>query len=246
MRRYLWVIFSGWLLCVISLPSMASITVNSKPLSFTNNETLYVRLSADNVNRIAVKNDAITHNLCPQNLCAAQAHPDDASGGIYVSLLQSLPFTLQIATKAGRHVALQVIPTKGIGKTIILNPLTPVMKVSLFKHSQYTTLLTQLSNAMLNHRSMNGVSMTAVNNADRIPFYGAGYLQIKTIWQGDGLTGIEYRFHNRSKHMLTLSPSYFYKTNQRIASIALARQRVLPHAQTSVYVIKTAKGGYDE
>ena len=223
---------------MMSTSVLASTGLKAKLLNFVNNETLYVRLSADNVNRIAVKNDAITHNLCPQNLCSAKAHTDDAPGGIYVSLLQPVPFTLNIATKSGRHVALQVIPTKGIGKTIILNPLTPEMKTSPFKHAPYTAVLTQLSHAMLDHRAMKGVSMMAVTKADRLPFYGVGYLQVTTIWRGDDLTGIEYQFHNRSKRTLVLSPSIFYKAHQHIAAIAIARQRVLPHAQIAVYVIK--------
>ncbi len=231
------------LLLSLSTALAVAAATNAKVYRFSPNQTLPVTLSATNVNRISVAHDAITYALCPQRFCRVVANQQDPSAGVYVSLLQPMPFTLQLASRSGQHVALQVRPTQGEGRTLVLRGRVPASVTALPKNANYTSQLSTLVRAILTQGSLAGFTQVAVKGHWQ-PFYQVGRVRLISVWQGETLTGLAYWLVNQTKHAITLSPSDFYRTN--VASVALARQTVPAHQGTWVAVVTRNEGAGDE
>lgn len=230
-RRFL----VGTVLATLSALALAQGT-NARTLHFAPNQTLSVRLSATNVNRISVAHDAITYALCPQRFCQVVVNHDDPSGGVYVSLLQPMPFTLQLTSRSGQHVALQVIPQQGVGRTLVLKGRLPATNNPLLKKASYATQLSALTQAMITQRQLAGFYQIKLTHPKAKRFYRVGRISLQSTWQGEQLTGLAYWLENRTHKPLTLSPSTFYRG--QVAAVALGRQVVPAHQGTWVYVIQ--------
>ncbi len=232
-----------FLLLSFSASLALGLATNAKVYPFSPNQTLHVTLSATNVNRVSISHDAITYALCPQRFCRVVANQQDPSAGVYVSLLQPMPFTLQLASRSGQHVALQVMPKQGDGRTLVLKGRVPTNAAAFPKNANYTNELSTLVRAILNQQSLAGFTQVAVKGHWQ-PFYQVGRVRLITVWQGETFTGLAYWLVNQTKHTITLNPSDFYRPN--VASVALARQTVPAHQGTWVAVVKLKEGAGDE
>lgn len=220
--------------CILPLASFANSPLEK---SFTDNQLLPVNLSDTNINRLVVQGDQITSVICPNGFCTSTHNADDQSGSALIKLNSSIPFTLFIQTANGHHVSLQVTPVQSDGKTLVLNPLSATMKAAKWEQqSSYKKMLITLAKAMMNNDVPEGFSFQSVKNADwKVVFNHLGKMQVKAIWQGAHVLGIQYLFYNDSSRALSVPDSAFYQPGVRL--VATTEQTVPKHSYEFVYEI---------
>ena len=78
--------------------------------AFDDNDTIPIKLSSLNLNRLVVEGDKISALSCPIGFCTTKGSKKDKSGSITVKLNIALPFTAHVSTTKGRNFALFITP----------------------------------------------------------------------------------------------------------------------------------------
>lgn len=210
---------------------------NPAAISFSDNQAIPVTLSDTNINRLVVSNDQITNILCPTDYCTSTHNPSDQSGAAYIKLLTTQPFTLFVATNSGHQVSLQVTPKATSGETLVLNPTSSNTVAKKWeKESSYRKVLISLIKNMMDNQVPDGYGYTPINTSDAESiFHGMGTMQVKAVWTGNYLVGMEYIFRNKTSKKITVPDSAFYRPGVRL--VAQTSQSVSANGDDVVYEI---------
>ena len=209
---------------------------------FADNDQLKVVLSNRDINRILVMGDKIQAINGPTGLYTAK---NDSWGSAYLSIYGEKPFTIFLTTVQGHNCSLLVTPQTLPGKTVILEPTTPVLFASspVATDSYQKTLLDLMSN-MINFEPSEDYEYFSVREAHkqrwlkqikRTNFYNLADITPVVFYRGEKLSGLISRVSNRTKNSLALQPSYFYQPGVKAA--ALSHQTIPPLGSCWLYQI---------
>lgn len=148
-------------LFLLTLFSFGVQATNRAPSEYhlNDNDTVQVTLSSVDLNRLTVKDDAISSVHCPSGFCVIDKQ-NDSSGGVLLSVKSSAmstqsgdlvypPFTLFIDTQLGRHFGVLVVPLAQPAQTAIFT-VKENQVAALMKKQKNTPYLTQLTSLMKN------------------------------------------------------------------------------------------------
>jgi len=119
----------------------------------------------------------------------------------------------------------------------VLTPISPSATAEKWEtHSSYRKMLLELVKSMMNNKVPDGFGYKAINNTDwsRV-FNGSGKMQLKAIWSGEHVVGLQYLFYNDSNRTLIVPESAFY--HHGVLLVATTEQRLEKHTYESVYEI---------
>lgn len=211
-------------------------------IPFRENSTHSVHLATNNLNRISVKGDFISHVICPVGACmsvstrsATGVGTDDSTRTLRVYRAVTQPFTLYIVTRMGRHISVNVTPYQHLGRRLIFVPLdASAAEKTAAKNTPYASLLISVMKSMVQGVAPDGFSITRVKGRPLTIDNGLRLVEVQRFG-GDTLLGKVYRIDNTSAHAVTLAPSAFY--HHGVRAVALSLQRFSPHQSGYLYVI---------
>ena len=225
----------------------------SRVIKIANNQQVDVVLSAQNPNRIAVKDDKITGIHVPAGRISATK---DNAGAIYVTLAGKKAFSLFISTEKGRHFALWVTPQQSRqGAVIQLRPTSRVSHhyqrysshaANFEKHAPYTRTLVSLIKTAMQHKVPPGYSNIATNSeafkqiaafklANNPRYQQVLSQRVIKGYIGGALAVRVIEVDNTSHQAITLSSDMFYQPG--VKAIAIARNYLAPISSTYVYEV---------
>jgi type-F conjugative transfer system secretin TraK len=214
--------------CLLGL----SLVAGAETLSFDDNQTLSVRMSQENINKLFVANDPIVDLHVPEGYVISS---DDDEGAIYLQLAMTSPFTIYVNTEQGHHVGLTITPVRSMGNTIQLVPKTATPMARDWEEKKgYEATLIALMRAMLEQKDIKGYGKGApegsILSLDEI-----GKLTPKMRYQGVHFTGTIYTLCNDSHHDVILEEKDFYRDG--VEAVTILSKRLVPSQSTTVFEI---------
>ncbi len=215
---------------------------------FNDGDTIPIRLSSLNINRLMVKGDHIINLVCPDGFCTATGNPQDKTGSISMKINLAIPFTAHVLTQKGRVFALFITPKK---TPAIVTEFVPSQRYldepSVFeRHFDYPSAIAAFTKSMmLWQRDRTPISGFSVHPVDpnTLPKDTSPMPVIpQTVFVGKDYSGIIYLVKNASDQPITLTTAQFYSYAARSAS--LDEVELKPAAQTHLYVV-TGGGAQD-
>ena len=208
------------------------------PDSYTisNNGTISVDISNTDMNRVVVKNDKITHIVCPQNYCSVQSYPKDPSGSAILSVQGVSPFSAYIYTAEGHQFSVFLHP-KGIpGITAVFNTTGNNKVAQRWEESSgYQKMLLELIKGMMNNQAPDGYSDTDVSTQYKMSNDKVFNWYLTKIFMGDHVNGLVYKIVNHTNKTKTLNPRAFY--NATVRAVAVSKQEIKPLEAAYVYEV---------
>ena len=189
---------------------------------FANDQTVGVKLSVNDQNRIIIKNDKITDVICARaGYCIQSVDPKDGDLllGLGASTQLNHPFTVLIKTEEGRSFSMLVMPVNTISKTIIFTPETGSSREAkdLEANTPYQAMLAKIITSMINYphtkKALDGYSEADVpqQDIDESKLEKGDYVVYPVrVFKGDAFVGITSMIKNVSKKNLILNPKEFY------------------------------------
>ncbi|WP_440994800.1 TraK domain-containing protein, partial [Cysteiniphilum litorale] len=205
-------------------------------IGFNSNQTLTIRLSKTDTNRLYVEGDKIIDFTCQQGFCFVDRGRLDKTGDVLLTLGNAARlgtgFTAFVLTESGRQFTLYGVPEVSSGKTIgFVSQGGVSLQASRFeKKTPYRTLVVSLMRSMMNYTHTgqlpDGYATVAIENdgkkegkkdqknpsevMDRQNSQkGFSYTPVR-LFKGGLLTGIVYAIQNFNGHSITLHPKTFY------------------------------------
>ena len=219
-----------------------------KEISFADNEQIKVILSNRDINSVLVKGDKIQSINGPAGLYIAK---NDVAGSAYISLYGETTFTIFASTVKGHNFSLLVTPRTIPGRTVILEPTTPLLLTTRFEEAEsYQKVLVTLITGMINNEVLEDYSYSDAKKAqgkqkskknEKDDFYGIADIRQIASYSGSHfslfshLLGVVSEITNKTKRPITLKPSYFYKPG--IRAVALSQQTIAPKTTGLLYQI---------
>ena len=203
--------------------------------SFSDNDTLNVVLSNQDINRVFIPNDMILVSRTVSGYCRVQV---DHTGAAYIWISPQVmqPFMLYFNTADGHAFSLFITPKSDPGKTLILTPNAVPTKPSHWeKSSSYQTILTDLMKGMINGNLPEGYAWKKVDQATPVDFFHVANLTPVAVAPGAKLMGMKFIIQNKTDHILTLQESYFY--HEGVRAVALSQQSIAPLSTGVVYEV---------
>jgi conjugal transfer pilus assembly protein TraK len=231
-------------LLTFSLSSHAGISV-------ANNSEINVSLSANNFNRILIKDDEIWDFVFPPKSLGIKQDKGDHSIYILPSNNPTIvfPITLFLTTKLGRHYTVTVNKEDSLGKTIEFIPkesmvaqvtTKPVNKTSVSHDQGIPGAITALLIHMEQHKPFADVSIK--RHFGRVERWNQGLsLQLKETWKGGQLSGETIMLRNNGKAPLHLAQNWFVK--EGTLAVKLSKQSIAPQETAVLYRIQGASYG---
>jgi type-F conjugative transfer system secretin TraK len=199
-------------------------------IGFSSNQTLTVRLSKADTNRLYVQGDKIIDFTCQQGFCFVDRGRLDKTGDVLLTLGNAARlgtgFTAFVLTESGRQFTLYGVPEVSGGKTIgfISQGGASLQASALEKKTPYRTLVVSLIRSMMNYAHTGtlpeGYVTVAIekdgqgnqtNEVDELKVKQGFSYQPVRIFKGGILTGIVYAIQNFNGHSITLHPKAFYQ-----------------------------------
>lgn len=219
---------------------------------FSNNETLDVKLSSVDINRLVVKDDKITSVTCPTGFCTlpmsdSASQGADPSGAALVALNVQEPFTFYVSTQKGQSfgvfvkpLAIPAVTTQFISMTTTSH--TQREEAAKFeKQSPYEAMLVTLMKSMMNWRHTQALPnrfiatpLTVVKEKKPTVIDGLTLTPTVNI-RGDALSGVIYRVKNNSDKRVTVKPTNFYAPN--VVAVSLSASSIPPYSTIELYQI---------
>lgn len=223
----------------------ATDSVNNNPdqYNFQNNQTVTVKLSTDDANRIFVQGDKVKDIGCMKGFCVSKEFDNgDAiiKLGDAARFAQS-GFTVFVSTQGGRQFAMQVIPQSIPGKTVEFTPLSgaPLTIKHDEKNAPYQESLINLIKAMMKYdqtgKVVDGYGVADIPNAKSESFNGDLIIFPIRLFQGDQLMGVVYEIKNDGKKEKTINGAAFYKHKMR--AIAVSKETLKAGETTRIYEV---------
>ncbi|USQ15572.1 type-F conjugative transfer system secretin TraK (plasmid) [Legionella lytica] len=219
--------------------SMNSFAQTAVPVA--NNGEISLSLSANNYNRILIKDDEIWDFAFPPGALGIQQDKGDHS--VYVLPVRA-PVTLFITTKLGRHYSLTVNTEDSLGKTIELIPKepvpvlakeSPVKKPEKVLEEEVPQAITSLLSHMEQHKPFTDVAVK--RHFGRVERWNRGLtLQINETWEGKELLGEAITLRNGGKHPLQLAQDWFVKDGT--LAVKFSKSTIAPGETATLYRIQ--------
>ncbi len=211
-----------------------------KEMRFSDNEQIKVTLSNRDINRILVTGDKIKTIHGPTGLYTAKNDSSDPFGSAYITIYGDISFTIFLATLKGHNFSLLVTPKTTPGKTVILEPTTPILLANNSTEKTevdgYQKTLIDLINNMINLEPVEDYEYFSINEAkkhkwikdvkkiSKTNFYNVADVTPVAFYRGEKLSGIISKIRNKTRNPLILKPSYFYQPG--VKAIALSLQTI--------------------
>lgn len=228
-------------LCLFSFCMVSSVLASEKHY-FSDDTTLNVSISRNNLNRLFVRQDKITELKFPNNslvLSGGKEGSIDKSGSLYLSAINTHPVTVYLGTESGHHVALVVSTMEGTGKTLELIPKRASNKLARWEQSTpYEDTLMSMMKALHSPKVPKGFGQVRPSTR-RIFIKHKGFIQAKRVINGRQLQGIVYQFKNTTRHTVSLNEQDF--SHRGVRAVMLSQHQVAPHQSTWVYVAQSNK-----
>ncbi len=224
----------NWILpLVILVLPVAVMAQTAEPLVFNDNESLSLKLSDTNINRLFVTKDAIVDFYAPEGYTQAEV---DSQGALYIQLQHTQPFTVFISTEDGHNVGLTLVPVRSSGHNVHLMPRTATDKARLWEEKKdYESGLMRLMKAMMQNHVPKGYGVEEVSNAPK-RFDSHGQLRLKVIYNGIHFKGKVYTLYNEGQAPIYLQEKDFY--HEGVEAVAFSTD-TLESCQTSlIYVVE--------
>jgi len=234
--RYLTLILSLFIF------SVSAKNVPSKVYEFDDNDTIPIKLSSLNLNRLVVKNDKISTLSCPVGFCTTQGNNNDKSGSITIKLNIALPFTAHISTKKGRNFALFITPraTPAIVSEFKASNSHITQKSVFSRGFDYPVEIAKLTKEMILwsrfKKPISGFKMHPVD-PESLPKTNNSSLAIipQTVFVGADYSAIIYKIKNQTKTEMNITTAQFYSYSARSASIS--KDKLAPNEAALLYVV---------
>lgn len=226
--------------CILWALCFTSALFAADSFDFKENANLELKLSADNYNRLVIKDDKITQAFFPEG---AMAVKNDDDGSLYVLVSNPNPFTLFVTTESGHHLSATIEGQAGLGKTVEFIPNQPAAapKVkAVAKSNPDEKLATELLAQMIGGHIPKGFGVKhPFNQLKRFP---NGLVETpKITYLGQELDGEVIELYNRSQKPMTLSESDFNTAGVR--AISLSNNQLKPYEKGMLYVVKEKNHG---
>lgn len=228
------------LLALMSQFSFAT-NVPKNTFPFADGDTISLKLSSININRILVKGDKITNITCPDKFCTATGVQHDKNGSISLKLNVALPFTAHVLTQKGRLFALFINP-QNIPSVITEFVPTDIhlSQPSVFEREfDYPTAIANFTKAMMlwkkNGTPISGFNVHPVDPTSLPKDRSKLPIIPKTIFVGKDYSGIIYEVQNKAEETVELTTAQFYSYAAR--SAALDAYELKPNEKTYLYMV---------
>jgi len=231
----------GYTLIFLSLKSFAQAGV---PVA--NNGEISLTLSANNYNRILIKNDEIWDFAFPPGALGIQRDKGDHS--VYILPVRA-PVTLFLTTKLGRHYSVTVNTEDSLGKTIELIPKEPaaalakattVNKPEKAPQEEVPEAITSLLTHMEQNKPFTDVAVKRYFG--RVERWNRGLtLQLKETWEGKQLSGETITLRNGGKEPLQLAQDWFVK--EGTLAVKFSKATIAPGETAMLYRIQGVAHG---
>ncbi|SGZ09603.1 type-F conjugative transfer system secretin TraK [Moritella viscosa] len=230
---------------VLALVFSSSVFAKNVPATiyeFDDNDTIPIKLSSLNLNRLVVEDDKITALSCPIGFCTTHGSKKDKSGSITVKLNIALPFTAHVSTTKGRNFALFVTPKAApavVSKFKASN--SHVTKKSVFSRAfDYPVQIAKLTKEMvLWSRFKTPIDGFKVHEVDpqSLPKTKRDDLAIipKTVFVGADYSAIIYTLKNQTQKTMPITTAQFYSFSARSASIS--KNSLAPNEEALLYIV---------
>lgn len=227
---------------LLFVSSVSAKNVPSKLYEFDDNDTIPIKLSSLNLNRLVVKDDKITTLSCPVGFCTTKGNNNDKSGSITIKLNIALPFTAHISTKKGRNFALFITPkaTPAIVSEFKASN-SHITKKSVFTRGfDYPVEIATLTKEMILwsrfKKPISGFKMHPVD-PESLPKTNSSDLAIipQTVFVGADYSAIIYKIKNNTKDEMKITTAQFYSYAARSASVS--KDKLAPSEEALLYVV---------
>lgn len=210
--------------------------------AFDDNDTIPIKLSSLNLNRLVVEDDKISALSCPIGFCTTKGSKKDKSGSITVKLNIALPFTAHVSTTKGRNFALFITPKAApaiVSKFKASN--SHVTKKSVFSRAfDYPVQIAKLTKSLVlwsrfktpidgfKAHPVDPSSLPETNKADLaiIP---------QTVFVGADYSAIIYKLKNQTNTTMPITTAQFYSFSARSASIT--KDALAPNEEALLYIV---------
>lgn len=178
-------------------------------LSFSNGDTLTVKLSTMNTNRLTIDHDQLSGVVCPPQDCAVTKPAIDPSHSAYINVNADVtaPFTVPVSTQAGRYFSLFVIPQKIPGVSLIFEPQSAGPSQDTLRADAWVHQLSTLMKGMVTGHPPDGFGTLRLQGkaTPMMRFKKPSMVLMPIIvYRGAELTGTVYRLLNTSHHAANL------------------------------------------
>jgi type-F conjugative transfer system secretin TraK len=209
-----------------------SLVASAETLSFNDNQTLSVRMSQDNINKVFVADDPIVEIHVPEGYVISS---DDEDGAVYLQVAMTSPFTLYLNTEQGHHVGLTITPVRSMGSTIELMPKTATHVARLWEEKKgYEASLIALMKAMIEQKEIKGYGKDRPKGST-LRLDGIGRLTPKIQYQGVHFTGTIYTLCNEGSHTANFEEQDFYRDG--VEAVTVLSHSLTPNQSTTVFEI---------
>ncbi|MGR6831148.1 type-F conjugative transfer system secretin TraK [Aliivibrio wodanis] len=232
---------------LLALLSSSVLAAPASQLGFSNNETLTVKLSSVDINRLIVANDKITSVVCPTAFCTLPMGngadgvpiPLDPSGAALISLNVEEPFTFYVSTQKGKNFGVFATPLRipAITTEFISTDRDTTLAAKFETNAPYQDMLVQLMQSMMRFDELNlppeGFILTNIEEKEREPVP----LDVipKRLFSGDTFSGLMYEVKNNTTKSITLTNTRFYVRGLR--ALSLDKKTLAPNESTRMYQI---------
>lgn len=224
--------------------------ISSTVLSVKDNSDFALTLSQTNYNRLVIRGDEIVEAVFPPNAMAIKTNAED--GSVYLMLQATNPFTLFLATKAGRHFSATINAEDSLGKTIELIPVeTKALSINANTNSVKITdkpsskeIVPEAILAMLNHMESHKpfADVNIKHQFGKALRYSQGLTLLpKELWDGKLLQGEKIELYNGSKKTLELSQEWFAK--EGTLALKLSKPTLNPGEKAFLYRVQEVYNG---
>ena len=233
---------------VVGLLSLALVETSfaNQTIQVQNNAEFALSLSQSNYNRLVVRGDKIVEAVFPEGAMGVKR--DEQDGSVYIMLTSQSPFTLFVATEAGRHFSVTMKGEESLGKTVELVPNAAVVKAQtqppLFKANQTVAnagdeqTLVSLINHMETNKPLSGFTVKKKRLVER---WQKGFTLIHNqTWQGSELAGEIVELYNGGHKPLSLDEAWFNQDTTR--ALKLSQKQLLPKQTAYLYRVSADPG----
>lgn len=215
--------------------AVTSTTLALQTIPITSHADVTATLSADSYNTLMVNGDRISQFVTTQG--AYQSTADATNGFLYIKPSQShQTIDASITTEHGEQFQAHFKVNNETAQNILFLPPDSFKKRAKKWEEQtnYSTLLVQLTKAMVQGNALEGYTMQGMqNNEEKLG--NVATLQLIRQYDGAHLIGHVYQLSNITATSLQLKPAQLYRTGTR--ALTLSSEVVPPKGTILVYEV---------
>lgn len=202
--------------------------------SASDNETVSIKISENNLTRIFVQGDRINSLTGSSDSYFHKENPE--TGDIYIQPKtdnKTAAFNVFIGTEQGRHYNLFVTPADISAEFVEIKPreTTNVTQSTWEKDTPYSRLLIRLLSAMAKAKPMANYEEIPITKPSSIRGFGNKVrIQLADTYLGRELRGEILIITNQTRRSLVLTETQFYQEGTR--AISLKDHVLAPHSKT--------------